>query len=114
MRMPRSPLAFPLAIVAIVAAVTVVVTARQLFATTTTELRSTPSVVTAVRDLARLELNVSPGGRPVSVRIRGTDGWADLKGDRSSARRSATAQHARPQDPLLRSALPLAGRPARY
>lgn len=29
-----------------------------------------------------MELNLSPGGRPVSVRVRGTDGWVDLKGDR--------------------------------
>lgn len=29
-----------------------------------------------------LEFNMSPGGRPVSVRVRGTDGWIDLKGDR--------------------------------
>jgi len=29
-----------------------------------------------------LELDLSPGGRPISVRVRGTDGWVDLKGDR--------------------------------
>jgi peptidoglycan hydrolase-like amidase len=29
-----------------------------------------------------LEFNLSPGGRPVSVRVRGTDAWVDLKGDR--------------------------------
>jgi len=29
-----------------------------------------------------LEFNMSPGGRPISVRIRGTDAQVDLKGDR--------------------------------
>ena len=29
-----------------------------------------------------MEFNMSPGGRPISVRVRGTDGWVDLKGDR--------------------------------
>ncbi len=29
-----------------------------------------------------LEFNMSPGGRPISVRVRGTDAWVDLKGDR--------------------------------
>ena len=29
-----------------------------------------------------LEFNLSPGGRPVSVLVRGSDAWVDLKGDR--------------------------------
>lgn len=29
-----------------------------------------------------MEFNLSPGGRPVSVQVRGTDRWVDLKGDR--------------------------------
>ena len=29
-----------------------------------------------------MEFNMSPGGRPLSVRVRGTDAWVDLKGDR--------------------------------
>lgn len=29
-----------------------------------------------------MEFNLSPGGRPISVRVRGTDRWVDLKGDR--------------------------------
>jgi stage II sporulation protein D len=29
-----------------------------------------------------MEFNLSPGGRPVSVRVRGSNGWVDLKGDR--------------------------------
>jgi peptidoglycan hydrolase-like amidase len=29
-----------------------------------------------------MEFNMSPGGRPISVRVRGTDAWVDLKGDR--------------------------------
>jgi len=29
-----------------------------------------------------MEFNMSPGGRPVSVQVRGTDRWVDLKGDR--------------------------------
>lgn len=29
-----------------------------------------------------MEFNMSPAGRPTSVRVRGSDGWVDLKGDR--------------------------------
>jgi hypothetical protein len=29
-----------------------------------------------------MQFNMSPGGRPISVRVRGSDGWVDLKGDR--------------------------------
>jgi hypothetical protein len=29
-----------------------------------------------------MEFNMSPGGRPISIRVRGTDAWVDLKGDR--------------------------------
>ena len=29
-----------------------------------------------------MEFNMSPGGRPISVRVRGTDAAVDLKGDR--------------------------------
>jgi SpoIID/LytB domain protein len=29
-----------------------------------------------------MEFNMSPGGRPISVRVRGSAGWVDLKGDR--------------------------------
>jgi hypothetical protein len=29
-----------------------------------------------------MEFNLSPGGRPISVLVRGTGGWVDLKGDR--------------------------------
>lgn len=30
-----------------------------------------------------MEFELSPGGRPVSVQVRGTDRWVDLKGDPS-------------------------------
>ena len=35
-----------------------------------------------IGDFVSLELNMSPGGRPVSVLVRGTHDWVDLKGDR--------------------------------
>ncbi len=35
-----------------------------------------------IGDFVSMEFNMSPGGRPISVRVRGTDGRVDLKGDR--------------------------------
>jgi len=35
-----------------------------------------------IGNFVSMEFNESPGGRPISVRVRGTDGWVDLKGDR--------------------------------
>ena len=35
-----------------------------------------------IGNFVSMEFNLSPGGRPISVRVRGTDGWVDLKGDR--------------------------------
>jgi len=35
-----------------------------------------------IGDFVSMEFNLSPGGRPISVLVRGTAGWVDLKGDR--------------------------------
>ncbi len=35
-----------------------------------------------IGDFVSLQFNLSPGGRPISVRVRGTDADVDLKGDR--------------------------------
>jgi stage II sporulation protein D len=35
-----------------------------------------------IGDFVSMEFNLSPGGRPISVLVRGTGGWVDLKGDR--------------------------------
>ena len=35
-----------------------------------------------IGNFVAMEFNMSPGGRPVSVQVRGTDRWVDLKGDR--------------------------------
>jgi stage II sporulation protein D len=37
---------------------------------------------TDIGNFVSIEFNMSPGGRPISVRVRGTDAWVDLKGDR--------------------------------
>jgi stage II sporulation protein D len=37
---------------------------------------------TDIGSFVSMEFTMSPGGRPVSVRVRGTDAWVDLKGDR--------------------------------
>jgi len=35
-----------------------------------------------IGNFVAMAFNMSPGGRPVSVQVRGTDRWVDLKGDR--------------------------------
>jgi stage II sporulation protein D len=35
-----------------------------------------------IGNFVAMEFNMSPGGRPVSVQVRGSDRWVDLKGDR--------------------------------
>ena len=35
-----------------------------------------------IGDFVSMEFNLSPGGRPISVLVRGTGDWVDLKGDR--------------------------------
>jgi hypothetical protein len=37
---------------------------------------------TDIGDFVSMEFNMSPGGRPISVRVRGTNASVDLKGDR--------------------------------
>ena len=37
---------------------------------------------TDIGSFVSMEFNMSPGGRPISVRVRGTGAWVDLKGDR--------------------------------
>ncbi len=37
---------------------------------------------TDIGNFVSMEFNMSRGGRPISVRVRGTDAWVDLKGDR--------------------------------
>jgi stage II sporulation protein D len=37
---------------------------------------------TDIGSFVSMEFNMSLGGRPISVRVRGTDAWVDLKGDR--------------------------------
>ena len=37
---------------------------------------------TDIGSFISMEFNMSPGGRPISVRVRGTDASVDLKGDR--------------------------------